>query len=73
MRLNESVKDLKNERFSVRPEPDPREALRFKVRPFNREAPRPREPARDLDSEICSTKPEADPSESVKTLAKPLV
>jgi hypothetical protein len=62
-----------NDLFSVRPEANPKEALRVTVRPFNRDVPRPRESVRDLKSEICSTKPETEPTELLKVIARPLV
>jgi len=72
-RPSESVRDLKNDAFSVKLEAEPIEALKFTVRPLKNEAARPSESDRDLNSETCSVKLEVEPSEPLKVLARPLV
>jgi len=52
---------------------EPSEALKFMVRPLNRELAKPSESDRDLKNELRSARLEDEPIEPVKDLTKPLV
>ncbi len=73
MKPSESDTDLKNEAFSAKTEDEPSEALKFMVRPLDRELARPRESVRDLKNEFFSTRLEASPSDALRDLAYPLI
>jgi len=49
------------------------EALRFTVRPLDRELAKPSEPVRDLKNEVRSRRLELEPSEAPRDLAKPFI
>jgi hypothetical protein len=72
-RLNESEKDRKNEFFSARPDPEPRDPPRFFASALTWELARPREPLNDRNSIFLSVKLEPEPTESLRLLVKPLM
>jgi hypothetical protein len=72
-RDSEPESDLNHEDLSIRLEDGPREALRFMVRPLNRELAKPSEPVRDLKNEFRSRRLELEPSEAPRDLARPFI
>jgi hypothetical protein len=72
-RDSEPESDLKNEDLSIRLEDEPSEALRFTVRPLNRELAKPSELVRDLKNELRSRTLEPEPSEAPRDFARPFI
>ena len=72
-RDSEPERDLNHEDLSIRLDDEPREALRFTVRPLSRELAKPSEPVRDLKNELRSGRLEFEPSEAPRDLARPFI